>query len=78
MTKDSNKLLKKIIDNFAIYSIIGGGLVTLIAIIITELTPDKYKILVENTIITIISVVITGCSIFLIVAILYSLRRKKL
>jgi hypothetical protein len=58
------------------YYILGGIIVALIAIAITELTLEPYRIMVENTIIMTLSGVILGDLIFLFVIIIYALEKK--
>jgi membrane protein DedA with SNARE-associated domain len=70
-------LLSKIISRFTAWSILGGIIVALIAIVITELTPEPYKIMVENIIIMTLSGIVLGGLIFLFVTIIYALEKKR-
>ena len=70
-------LLSKIISRFTAWSILGGIIVALIAIVITELTPEPYKIMVENIIIMTSSGIVLGGLIFLFVTIIYALEKKR-
>jgi membrane protein DedA with SNARE-associated domain len=79
MTKEPKRgdLLSKIVSRFTTLSILGGIITALIAIVITELTPEPYKVMVENAIITILSCVILGSLIFLFIIIIYALEKKR-
>jgi len=70
-------LLSKIMSRFTAWSILGGIIVALIAIVITELTPEPYKIMVENIIIMTSSGIVLGGLIFLFVTIIYALEKKR-
>jgi membrane protein DedA with SNARE-associated domain len=70
-------LLSKMIGRFIALSILGGIIVALVAIVITELTPEPYKVMVENAIITIISCVVLGCLILLFIIIIICFREKE-
>jgi len=68
--------LSKIISRFATWLVLGDIIVALIAIAITELTPEPYRIMVENTIIITLSGVVLAGLIFLFVIIIYALEKK--